>query len=461
VSPTSFSVAAHKAANAHKYRLFASLVLSDITYANLSKSRKGRKSAESTKPNLTIRGLTYSSATYYYRFASVDGPHFRVSNIYQITLQPAVPKGLALVKTAAGISLTWSNENATGFTIVQGTNRALTKNRRAYAVGPRTSQLTPYGLAKGTTYYFRIRAKNGKTSSPFSPTMVSAMATGHEQTVRMLTYNLLQSIWDGTKENGATVAPWDTQRKAGAAKLIARADPDVIAIQEGQGLVGPHKDQRQVDSLRAVLGSQYAVADTETATPKHRLGNYIIFRKTTYEAVANQGGHWSIGDDQFPAYQVLRNRTSGARFLVVSVHLHAGAQSWNTRHAAETRSLLRQAHDAAARFGGLPVVYGGDFNSHFAPKVGKLDAPGVEMQAQLVNDAINVAQSHSNEVYNSENGYVRVALKNGGCIDRIFAEPGVAIRTWAQMLTVKKGRYVGVIPSDHNPIVAGLSVPSP
>jgi endonuclease/exonuclease/phosphatase family metal-dependent hydrolase len=463
ITHSSFTIAAKKAAHASKYRLFASPSISDVSYANLTRTRSARKTATAKRPKLTIKGLHYTTAVYYYRFQTVNGPHFKVSPIYQLNLAPSVPTAFALAKGAPGISVTWTSGDALGFTLVQATDRALSKGRRVYSIGPRTNQFTPYGLRAGTTYYFRIRAKNGKTPSAYSPTILSAPATAHEQNLRVLTYNLLQSRWDGTKEGGSTIAPWNTQRKFPAAALVKGADPDVIAIQEGQGPI--RGDVLQVDTLRALLGADYSLADTETGDT-HRSGNYVIFRDTTYRQIAGQGGHWSIGDDQYPAYQVLENRASGARFLFVSVHLHQGAQSWNTKHGKEMRSLLNQAHAAAARYtnlrtGDLPIIYAGDFNSYYKLAMGKFDAPGVEMRADHIADAINVAQSHSNVSYNSENGYTRTPPQNGGSIDRIAGEPGVAMHSWAELLKLSKGRFAGVIPSDHNPVTANMSFAYP
>jgi hypothetical protein len=55
------------------------------------------------------------------------------------------------------------------------------------------------------------------------------------------------------------------------------------------------------------------------------------------------------------------------------------------------------------------------------------------------------------------NGYYRKPNRSGRVIDHVFGEPGVALQTWHQLLNVKHGKFVGTIPSDHNPVVVGLS----
>jgi hypothetical protein len=41
----------------------------------------------------------------------------------------------------------------------------------------------------------------------------------------------------------------------------------------------------------------------------------------------------------------------------------------------------------------------------------------------------------------------------------VFAPPGVAVRSWAQVMDLSHGQIAGVIPSDHNPVVATLEYP--
>ena len=45
-------------------------------------------------------------------------------------------------------------------------------------------------------------------------------------------------------------------------------------------------------------------------------------------------------------------------------------------------------------------------------------------------------------------------------VDHIYAEPGVGIRAWSQVLQLADGMFRGVIPSDHNPVLADLTIRS-
>ena len=40
----------------------------------------------------------------------------------------------------------------------------------------------------------------------------------------------------------------------------------------------------------------------------------------------------------------------------------------------------------------------------------------------------------------------------------MFADSGVGVRAWQELLNIANGQLVGVIPSDHNPVVADLGI---
>ena len=49
-------------------------------------------------------------------------------------------------------------------------------------------------------------------------------------------------------------------------------------------------------------------------------------------------------------------------------------------------------------------------------------------------------------------------LASGLSIDHVFASPGIAVTAWREILQLRGGKFLGVIPSDHNPVVADLLV---
>ncbi|HEX3705925.1 MAG TPA: endonuclease/exonuclease/phosphatase family protein [Mycobacteriales bacterium] len=452
---SSFTVTVRPTANAKHYRLYASTVRSDVFDRNLSHAQA---SPLSRSPRMTVRGLTHRSQPYYYRVEAINRHrHHFSATIGEVGLEPARPSALTATANSVRSFLSWASGSATGYAIEQANDPTMTNGRRTYTIAGPTTSFTPYGLTKGHTYYFRVRSLNELTSSGFTAP-VALRAQSSQQPVKVMTYNILEATNDGHQEGGNVIAPW-SQRKAGVAGFIGSAAPDVVAIQEGAAWVGQVKGPRQVDSLRSALGGAYALANTEippTQHHYHRTGDYILYRKDTLAAVG-AGNHWAIGNGHWAAYQILRDRASGAKFLFVCAHLIVPRGHANDlKREQETQRLVRLAR-AYASAHGVPVVYAGDFNSdqfNHNP-----NGPAVAMNAAGIPNAYNVAQHRTNAKYNTANQYVTRPQHYFAHMDEVFAPDGVAVHSWNQLLHVSRGKFVGVIPSDHNPVVVTLDLP--
>ncbi|SHG06940.1 Metal-dependent hydrolase, endonuclease/exonuclease/phosphatase family [Jatrophihabitans endophyticus] len=457
VTAHSITVALPRLAHATHYRLYAATTRNDVTVARI---RHAHASAVATAPRLTIRGLRYTTAPYWYRVKAWNAKHYRWGlTVRSVALRPGPPTTVRVTATRRGTWLTWHG-TATGFTVAQATDRAMRTGRRTYTLRGTTTQFTPYGTTPGRTYWFRVRRTNHDTASPWS-TPVRARVRAHLQPVRLMTYNVLTSAADGQRTTGERIAPW-SKRRAGVAALIRGATPDVVCLQEAGGWVGSpqgYGGTRQADDLAHLLGS-YTLARTETPPTEHhyfRTGSYLLYRTSVYRAVGT-GGHWFLGDNRVAAYQVLQRRSTGATVLAVSVHLNFGnGRAADDVRAAETRSLLSQAGRLAAAKG-VPVVYAGDFNS-VLNRNHVYDGAGDVMRAHRVADAQSVAQSRPNERFNSANLYLRTPPEVGQSIDYVFAPAGVAVRSREVVLRLSRGRFRGVIPSDHNPVLVRAAFP--
>lgn len=462
VTATSFTASARHSAYAHKYRIFASFRKRRISVVQLRAHRLKHVyvSKVTRHPRVTLDHLHFTTKQYFYRMEALNGKKNRFSDIRSVGLAPAVPV-LRSSSSVLGTWLTWSGSTAANFQIVQSTDASLQQNRIIYAVSGPGEQFTPYHTVKGVTYYFAIRSVNNGTTTPWS-NVVHATVIDDTQSVRVLTYNLLLADGDGRLEGDGTVAPW-SQRRTGAAHLIEQASPDVIAIQEGASWVNSAQTERQVDDVANELGSNFTVADTEVTKPQphwFRTGVYIIYNNSEYEAIGN-GGHWGLGDSRYAAYQLLQNRQTGARFVMVSPHLQTGnGPGLDAERENEMRNLLNQASSYAASLH-VPVIYAGDMNSH-AVNAGhsvQFDGPGIMAREKHVADAQAVAQQEVNAQYNSANGYNRTPPAAGVSIDHVYAPPGVAVVSWKLMLDLVNGKFPGTIPSDHNPLVSQLLFP--
>jgi endonuclease/exonuclease/phosphatase family metal-dependent hydrolase len=279
-------------------------------------------------------------------------------------------------------------------------------------------------------------------------------ATAQRQLVNVMTYDIRALTADGTREGSGVIAPW-AKRVRKQAKLIRNADSEVIAIQEGSEYVGHSKTERQVDSLRHALGGSYRLARTEVppGQPHFRTGDYIIYDRQAVKAVG-KGGHFSVGSQKYAAYHEFASRATKAKFLFVCTHLLVGlGHSYDVTREAETNRILSKV-GKIARHRHVPVIYAGDFNSP-RPRVGA----GKAMHAAHARDALAVAHTRTNAGYNSDNDYLRKPPRSGVSIDHIYAPSGIKVASAGIVLHLRHGRFVGVIPSDHNPVVAGLLYP--
>ncbi len=459
---TSFTVALDVAPNATWYRVTASTVESDIYYANINRYSPQRVTTGAAAPRIYVP-VGYTSATYYYRVATINGPIIRWSSAYQyVHLMPPVPTRLGVTVGSSGTYLAWWSPSTTGFGIQQATDAAFTTGQRIYTTTDNTRRFTPYDLRAGVRYWFRVRASNGLVLSSFGPA-VTAVPMSSPQHLRVLTYNTLSVNYDGNIENGSVLAPW-SQRRAGVVSLLSGASADVITVQEAGGNVATSGNYvREVDSIASGLGSGYALANTDHGSnpgPNQNspyMSNYVLYNRSTVTPLG-PGGHWMIGYSVSTAYQLFRANSSGATFLYLGTHLTSvRGPVGDSERKIEVDNMIALARAYASSHGVTSTIYGGDMNS-WPDRYLTLDTPGLEMQTHLISDAFGAAQTHYNAQYGSINGYFRQAPL-GGSADRLFVSSGTAVRAWGQLLDLSYGAFVGVIPSDHNPVYADIDLP--
>lgn len=454
VTHTSFSVRLDSQGDGWKYGLYASTDKTDVFY-NVLHSAPYQSSLRS-KPRVTLDGLKFSTDRYWWRVQAVKNGHFRTGSIKSIGLRPDAPTGLAPNAGVQGVSLSWGGGGSNGFQVQQATNPAFTTGVHTYTARGLGKQFSPFGLASGTTYSFRVRSSNWGTPSAWTP-VVDAAVTTQSQTARVGQFN----VHDVSK-TGNTLPSWQDRRDAVVAS-IQDGHPDVLAMEEGGGSIdGSRCGKRQADDIVDRLGGDWKLADTElapcTGAGWVRTGVYVAFDGASYRAVG-PAGHWQISDPSaskrwWAAYQELENKTTGARFLMVATHLIVGNKlTLDKEREQQTQRLIAHVNGLGLA---VPAVYAGDFNSH---EKHEYDGPAIAMRAADNADAFFVAQSRVNARYNSANDYKRRPPHEGLSIDHIYGSPGVALRTWQLVMKLKAGEYVGVIPSDHNLLVSDITYP--
>lgn len=464
VTQTSFTVSLDSLGTGWTYSLYASTVKADVYYDSLPTAPYH---ASSSTPRVTLASLPYSTNVYWWRVQGTRGTSHYTSDILSVGMVPGTPTSVSVGGSAGhGTWVTWSG-SAAGYQVQQGWTSAFTTGLHTYTLRGRQNQFTPYGLELGRRYYLRVRASNGTTYSPWSGS-VSAVSSSAVQGVKIGTYNVLESRFDGTSEGGNTVAAW-ADRRVGVAAGIKASGANVVGIQEAADWVGPQcvyrqVGTRQIDDLVSRLGSPWSLATTEVrpCLPGWmRTGVYIIYDHSQFTAVGS-GGQWNIGtstDVHWAVYQQLRSVATGAQFLFVSPHTVAGnSTQLDQNRQVQTTHMIADAKSYAASHGNVPIVYAGDYNSH---ALHPLDGPAVAMYAAQSADGLTTAQTLTNQGYNSANQYQTTPPGGGWSVDHIYASPGVSIQTWQLIIKLTGGDFVGVIPSDHNMLEADVTFPYP
>ncbi|MDR3081187.1 MAG: hypothetical protein LBV60_09725, partial [Streptomyces sp.] len=271
-------------------------------------------------------------------------------------------------------------------------------------------------------------------------------------------------------------------RAEDVAEDIDEAGLGVVATQEIGNNPTPTQQGVDVESFRAPLTAAlaehgYAEAPADYAGTRHPQSGYPLKsgagRFTYYDA--KRYSHLDERGRELPhdllwlpdsteiygktmTWNVLRERKSGARFVVVDMHLEYrknGATDPNgwTKNWDEVRyaDALRTAqeltrHNRHTR--NLPIVFAGDMNSGST-------AAGTSATAAFADsgfvDANATAERREGDEYASFNGG-KIPLPTGEKIDHLFVRKGTRVKEWVQIpqTTETSGAPVDLLRSDHN-----------
>jgi hypothetical protein len=453
-----FTVALRRATHAKRYEVIASTVRSDVYISNIYKASRHRRHAIARSPRVTITGLPYSTGPYYYRVAAINGSRYRWSRTYPaVYLRPSTPTRLA-ASTSGGVRLAWSHGAAAGFRIEQASDARFTRSVRVYRVRANVGHFAPYATSRGHGYYFRVRAANGRTYSSWTAPVHVAAASGHVA-LRVATYNSLSTVFDGHTESGSRVAPW-SQRRSGQVSLLQGINAGLIGIEEAGSYVNAATRTRQIDSIRSGLGSKYRIVDGGPGPDgTHKsVDSFVLYQPSLVTPVGG-GGHWQVDTGRLATYQAFRSVSTSAKFLFAVVHLlPTRGRSYDQVRKRETAALVSSANKYAVAHGISSIVLVGDFNA-YPGRRGATDTPGQVMSGYQLSDSLPTAQSVRNSSYNSINEYRRTPPRNGGSVDRVFTSRGVGVASWTESLHLSHGKFVGAIPSDHNPVSSVIELP--
>jgi len=325
--------------------------------------------------------------------------------------------------------------------------------------------------------------------TPAQAAPVAASAEVASAPLRVASYNIRNA---NTYQKHKNEKRW-VDRRAAVVAGIKGQDLDVLGVQEAsQGLLSDATSQRnrtsQFDDLVARLGGGWKVTNdrhyncVNTDSPNRCTkvdqgasgGTRILYDSTRVELLAQGSELLPLpkGEpEKYTAWAQLRQRSTGKRFMVANLHtVGTDAQyAYRTKQAKVALAALKEHNP-----GGLPMIALGDWNSSRfeKPSNGPYDvfvkAGFVDPLGQKYRSTSAVKPTAEKRVrawINSSNpNWSRTAPNHkswgqGSYIDYILTTK-MRVSEWETVARLdKKGKFVGVIPSDHNMVRATVWLP--
>lgn len=276
--------------------------------------------------------------------------------------------------------------------------------------------------------------------------------------------------------------PWAEGRAADVAADIDAAGLGVVATQEIGNNATPSQPAVDVESFRAPLTAAlkehgYAEAPADYAGTRHPekgyplksgAGRYTYYDASRYSHLDKRGRElphdllWLPDSTEIygktMTWNVLREKKSGARFVVVDMHLeyrkngatdpNGWTKNWDEVRYADAR---RTAEDLTLRnkhTRNLPIVFAGDMNSGSTAE----GASAIDAFSDVgFTDAHAAADRVTGDAYASYNGG-KIPLPLGEKIDHLFVRNGTPVSEWVQIpqTTATEGPQADLLRSDHN-----------
>lgn len=312
-------------------------------------------------------------------------------------------------------------------------------------------------LFGGVDYHLRLRAvgDDSFTGGYTEPIMIRTLTPDETPPIRVATFNVQCHKCGG---------PSWAARRGNVAATIAQQAPDVIGLQEALEHGAGSTQYGDLRGLIASQGVEYTVSDT-SRLPKgvrifYRSDRLALESKGTHQFANQKGG----APKRQAAWALFTQRSTGKRFLFVSLHLEPNSKSVQVRQANEIARLAPQWAD------GAPIVVVGDFNasqfSNYAVHrvmtgMGLVNPLGLRQSSRSPAGVVAENTVHANR---DSFNYGRAAppaaggSQLGSYIDNIFTSE-MRILEFENVARVgKNGRFIGPA-SDHNMLRADIVLP--
>lgn len=390
----------------------------------------------STTTTTTLKDLAASSPgiDHYFRVDAYRGKEIASSRTSMFNLEPTPIGKLKVNKVSTtGAKVTWPKvANVRQYDVEVARDKNFTDGVTAVRTVTADRSFVTDRLAPGKKYFLKIRPVNGTALGVFTAPI--AVTTRSPATK----FNI--GTWNVCSEKCSGYAG---RARIGAA-FFNDNDIDIFGLQESGG-------QRVGRTTNAIWsgGKQGFVRASGGAEAR-----YIFYRPALFTQVS--GGFFPVGDGRHATWAHMRTKDTKRDFFYVDVHLENGHGN-NAKRAREMGVLLAQM--ARLNSDGLPMIYAGDFNSG---KHRSADSPGVSMRAAGMVDSIDVSKSDPvNARINSGHTFATSVLASGAYVDHIFVSKDFDVLAWKQLVRISNGRYIKPIVSDHNALMASVSLDAP
>lgn len=410
--------------------------------------------------------------TYYLRVRprAADGTVGAASPVFRFTTgtQPfpaATPVVDVEPKTTTSLTASWPKVDlAAAYQVSFSRNADMSD---ATTLTTEKTRLVLDDLDRDTAYHVQVRGLDATGDAITEWSRQQTATTPDQLPLRVATFNVLCENCSKGK------ASW-AKRRGAVVAAIKGQDPDVIGLQEAsQGRIPGGGTQYQ-DIVRR-LGAPYRLTDARRGAS---LAVRIVYNSDRVELIKKGSSFLPKGKSKRAAtWAIFEQKSTGERFFFLSTHLEPTNDKKGSRKYYNVRRRQAKAVVEIIRRNnpdGLPVIAVGDFNSTKWDKPS--NAPYDIMQAAGYKDPLGngyrtrgaapgaFVERRIHTSYASYNMYKRKARNfpghvNGSNPDYIFVSP-MRVSEYETVVKVDSaGRWVGVIPSDHNLLRATVWLP--
>ncbi len=329
-------------------------------------------------------------------------------------------------------------------------------NKQTFTVGTNHADIA--GLAPGTTYCYAIvtNGAGGARACKVSPPASRAVVPTRRSTT-MATINGA----GGSTKNCNKRGRWKKRQKQ-VVDRIQRTNADVMVFVEAH--LAHTYGKKKLRIGKVMKRSGYRLACQTQKSKRRKLYSQVVYvRSSVYDVGSKKlrkGSRFKRFKDRNHGYchALIQHRATGKQIGVAALHLReGGSDATRQAEAAYVLGLMQR------RFGGLPTVLLGDYNSHRGlDRRGATDAPRLVLEGAGYADASDIAAQLTYPYLNSANGYEVIPPRSSTWpthVDRIFVSPGITVPSWENIAVLVAGRYAEPMASDHNPIKATLNIP--